>query len=105
MDHPGPQLEGDDPDDLPALRQDLGHKPLVEPLDRLVLEGGLEEGVEHVEADLVRGERRSLHAHTAERPHGDATVRLTAPGASPVLHLDDLGGGPPHEELDGVLVR
>src|SRR5206468_3982260 len=65
---------------------------------------GLEEGVEHVEAGLVRGEPGAELLHAAERPHRDVPVRFAAPGAAPVLEPEQLPGGFGDERLDGLLV-
>src|SRR5439155_26427089 len=58
-----------------------------------------------MESSLIGGKRRSIHAHPAEGPHGDAAVGLTAPRAAPALELDDLAGRLGHERLDRILVR
>ena len=81
-----------------------GDEPFVVTLDGGVLEGGLKKGVQHVEARLIGGEDGALDTHAAEGANGDVAVRVAAPGAAPVLHLDDLGGGVLNEELDGILV-
>src|SRR5207245_10116716 len=68
------------------------------------LNRGLEERVEDVEPDLVRGEARPLDGHPAERALSDAAVIIAGPRASPVLELEDLPRTPRDEEFDGVLV-
>ena len=81
-----------------------GDVPLVVAVDAAVLQGGLEEGVEHVKAGLVGGVEGALRAHAAEGAHADTAVGLAAPRASPVLQLDELPRGLVDEGLDHVLV-
>ena len=103
-DLPRHQLDGDDALHPAVIDQQLRHEPLVVADDAGVLQRGLEEGVEHVEAGLVGGEPRAHLLHAAERAHGDAAVRLAAPRAAPVLQPEQLLGGFLDEGLDGVLV-
>ena len=97
-------LEGEDAPGFAIVDDYGGDEPFVVPLDGWVLEGGLEEGVQHVEARLVGGEDGALDAHAAEGSDGDVAVGVAAPGTAPVLHLDELVGGFLNEELDGILV-
>src|SRR5438046_3158628 len=64
----------------------------------------LEERVEDVEADLVRGIHGPLHGHASERALAHAAVLVAGPRATPVLEADDFLRAPGHEELDRVLV-
>ena len=84
--------------------QEAGGEPLVVADDAGVLERGLKEGVEHVEAGLIGGVPGALKAHPAEGTHGHAAVRLSAPTAAPVLQLDQFLGRFLHEGLDSVLI-
>ena len=69
-----------------------------------VLDGGLEKGVEHVEAGAVSGEPGAGNLHSAERADIDSAVRLPAPGASPVLELVELARSAVDEEVNDVLL-
>src|SRR6266498_3181259 len=60
--------------------------------------------MEQVEAGLVGGEHRPGYGHATEWTDGQPAVGLPAPGATPVLELDDLAGRLRDEGLDGVLV-
>ena len=104
QDLPRGQLDGHHPLAAALVHEELRDETLVVAADGLVLEAGLEEGVEHVEAGLVGGEPRPHLLHPAEGPHGDAAVGLAAPRAAPVLQPEHLLGGLPDERLDGVLV-
>jgi len=84
--------------------QQVGRVELVEALDRGILERGLEQGVQHVEAGLVGGIPGSLHLHAAERTHGDAPVRLAAPRAAPMFHAGKFPRRLPDEQVDRVLI-
>ena len=89
----------------PALvDEEPGDEPLVVPLDRAVLQRGLEQRVQHVEAGLVGGEPGAHLLHAAERPDRDVPVGLPAPRAAPVLELQELARRLLDEGLDGVLV-
>ena len=77
---------------------------LVETGNRLELQRCLEQGVQHVEAGLVRGEPRAGAAHASEAADVDVALRGAAPRATPPFELVHLGGGVLHEVLDGVLV-
>ena len=104
LDPPRHQLDRDHALDPAVIDQQLGDEPLVVADDALVLERGLEQGVEHVEAGLVGGEPGARLLHAAEGPHGDVAVGLAAPGAAPVLQLDQLLRRFLDESLDGVLI-
>src|SRR5215813_9813521 len=100
----GHQLDGDHAARPAVVNQQFGDEPFVVARDRLVLERGLEEGVEHVEAGLVGGEPRAFILHPAERPDRDAAVRLATPRAAPMLELQQLPGRLLDEEFNRVLV-
>src|SRR2546428_12840096 len=88
------EVQGRHTTDLAVFNQQRGREPLVVARDLRVLERGLEEGMEHVEAGLVGGVERSVHGHAAEgaRAHAPVGSRLhgqpqcsswiTSPGAS-----------------------
>ena len=98
------QLDRHHAADPAGVDQQPGDEPLVVAGDVLVLERRLEEGVEHVEAGLVRGEPGAHLFHAAERPHRDVPVRFAAPGAAPALEPEQFPGGFGDERLDGLLV-
>ena len=100
----GADLQGNDAPGFAIVDDYGGDEPFIVTLDGGVFEGGLEKGVQHVEAGLVGGEDGALDAHASEGSNGDVTVGVAAPGTAPVLHLDELVGGFLNEELDGVLV-
>ena len=101
---PGGQLDGHHALTPSVVHEQLGDEELVVSLDDVVLERGLEQRVEQVEAGLVGGEPRPLDLHPAEGAHGDVAVRLPAPGAAPVLEPQHLLRRLPHEGLHRVLV-
>src|SRR3989441_9922670 len=98
------EVEGDDALTRPAIDDEARDEVLVEAMDVLELHRGLEERVEDVEPDFVRGEARPLDGHPAKRALTDAAVIIAGPRASPVLELDDLPRTPRDEEFDRVLV-
>ena len=60
---------------------------LIEALDLRELQGGLEQGVEHMEAGFVSGKPGTLDFHAAKASDVDRPVRATAPRAAPLLKL------------------
>ena len=105
VDLAGAHVDGRDAHAPAVLHEQLGDERLVVAVNGVVLEAGLEERVQHVEAGLVGGEDGAPGAHAPEGPHRDGTVGVAAPRAAPVLHLHDLDRGLPHERLHHVLVR
>src|SRR5450759_4825818 len=97
-------VERDHADAPRVLDEQLGDEGLVVAVDLLVLERGLEDRVEHVEPALVGGEARAPGGHASEGADGDRAVRLAAPWAPPVLHLDHLDRRLSYKGLDNVLV-
>src|SRR2546428_3968194 len=98
------EVEGDDALTRPAIDDEARDAVLVAAMDVLELHRGLEERVEDVETDLVRGEARPLDGHPAKRALADAAVIIAGPAAAPVLELDDLPRTPRDETFDRVLV-
>src|SRR5712691_7827459 len=86
------------------LDEQLGRERFVVPVDLLVLERCLKDGVQHVEAGLVGREARPPRGHAAKRPRRDLAVWLPTPRAAPVLHLDDLDRRLTYERFDHILV-
>src|SRR5205809_1095828 len=101
---PATQILCDDAGARPAVDDEARDEVLVEPMDAVVLHRRLEERVEDVEADLVRGIHGPLHGHASERALAHAAVLVAGPRATPVLEADDFLRAPGHEELDRVLV-
>ena len=104
LDLAGQQADRDDAVHPAVVDQQPGDEHLVVARDLVVLQGGLEQRVQHVEAGLVGREPGALLLHAAERTDRDVAVRLPAPGAAPVLELQQLAGSLVDERLDGVLV-
>jgi hypothetical protein len=104
LDAAGGEIDGDDALHAPLVHEEPGHEPFVVALDRRVLERGLKQRVQHVEAGPVGGKPRAHVLHPAEGAHGDAAIRLAAPRAAPVLHAEQLPRRLLHEHLDGLLV-
>src|SRR5579864_9157049 len=72
--------------------------------ERAVLERGLEERMQHVEAGLVGGKPRAHLSHSSERTDCYTPVGLAAPGASPMFEPQQFVGHFVDEGLDHVLV-
>ena len=100
----GTHLDGHHALGAAVFFEDVDAEVLVETLDRRVLDRGLEEGVENVEAGLVGREPGSLDLHAAEGAHVDVSVRRTAPRTTPVLELGQLFRGLLDEVFDDVLL-
>src|SRR6266550_2475372 len=100
----GADVEGHHADAPAVLDQQPGHERLVVTCDLWVFEGRLEDGMEHMEPGLVGREARPPGRHATERADRDLAVRVPAPGAAPMLHLDDLDRSLAHECLDDLLV-
>ncbi|EXI86819.1 MAG: hypothetical protein AW12_02116 [Candidatus Accumulibacter sp. BA-94] len=100
----GSDLDRDDTLHAPVLNDQVDAEMLVETLDRGILDRGLEQRVQHVEAGLVGGEPRPLDLHAAERTHIHVAVRRPAPRATPVLELRQLLGTVGDEVLHHVLL-
>ena len=88
----------------PLVDQEPCDEPLIVVPDTFVLERGLIESVEEVEAGLVCRVPRALELHPPEWPDRDVAVGLAAPGTAPALEPDHLLRRLRHERLDGVLV-
>ena len=104
LDPAGGQLDPDDAVHPVLVDQQRGHVPLVVAGDLLVLQRGLEQRVQQVEAGLVRREPGAHLLHAAEGADRDLAVRGAAPRAAPVLQLHQLDRRLRDEGLDRVLV-
>ncbi len=87
-----------------GVDQQVEREIFVVALDRVELQGGLEQRVQDVETRLVGGEPGALLLHAAEGPHGDRAVGLAVPRAAPVLELEQFLGCLMHEIFDAILV-
>ena len=105
LDPAGRQLDGDDAVHPAVVDEQPGDEPLVVARDRVVLQRGLEQRVQHVEAGLVGGEPGAHLLHAAERRgrrrgrparrlHGQPQCSSCSSSARRLLD----------ERLDGVLV-
>ena len=99
-----PQVDGYDPATHAVVDQQPGGEVLVETSDALVPQALLEDRVEHVEAGLVSREHGAVDAHAAKGADGDRSVGLPAPGAAPVLELDQLVGRFVGKVFDDILI-
>ena len=86
----GRQLDRDDAVHPAVVDEQPGDEPLVVPRHPAVLQRGLEQRVQHVEAGLVGGEPGAHLLHAAEGADRDLAVGLPAPRAAPVLELQQL---------------
>ena len=76
----------------------------IEALDLGELEGGLEQGMQHMEAGLIGGKPRTFDFHPPEAAHVDATVRTAAPRTSPLLKLGHFRGAVVDKVIDDILL-
>jgi hypothetical protein len=90
--------------DPAVLDNQVRDEELIVTLDGGILDGGLEQRVQHVEAGFVGGEPGALHLHSAEEPDIDAAIVLAAPRTAPVLQLGHLLRAVFDEILHRVLV-
>ncbi|STQ14679.1 Uncharacterised protein [Enterobacter cloacae] len=70
-----------------VIDQNIEDKMFVKTLDLWELKGGLEQGVQHVEAGLISGKPGAFNFHSAEATNVDAAVRTAAPRAAPLFKL------------------
>ena len=85
-------VEANDPLHPSILDQQIEAEVLIETFDRGVLDGGLEQGVQHVEAGLVGGKPGPRNLHPTEGANVHLAIGLAAPRATPVFELDQLFG-------------
>ena len=98
------EVDGDHAFDAAIVHQEPGDEPLVIANDAGILEGSLEQRVEHVEAGLVRGKPRAHLFHAPEGAHGNPPVGLAAPRAAPVFEAEELLARFLYEGLDRILI-
>lgn len=75
---------------LTVINQNVEDEMFVKALNLWELKGGLEQGVQHVEAGFIGGEPGAFDLHPAEAANVDAAVRTTAPRTSPLFKLGHL---------------
>jgi hypothetical protein len=68
------------------------------------LKGGLEQGVQHVEAGFIGGKPGTFDLHAAEAADVDAAVRAAAPRASPLFKLGHFRRAVVNEVVDDILL-
>ena len=102
---PRADVEGRDAAHPAVVDEQRGDEPLVVSGDGVVFEGGLKEGVQHVEAGFVGGKEGAFDAHATKGADAHATVFVAAPGAPPMLELDDFVNGFFDKGFNHVLIR
>ena len=107
LDHAGHAIldvEADHALNPPIFDQQVETEMLVETFDRRVLDGGLEQGVQHVEAGLVGGKPGPRNLHPTEGANVHLAIGLAAPRATPVFQLHQLFGAVFDKVLHDVLL-
>ena len=88
---------------LAVIDENIQHEVLVETLNLRELEGGLEEGMQHMEAGFIGGEPSTFDFHPAEAANVDAAIRAAAPRATPQLKLGHFRGAVMYEIVYNIL--
>ena len=88
---------------VPIIHQNVEDEMLIKALDLWELKGGLEQGVQHVEAGLIGGEPGTFDLHAAEATNVDAAVRTTTPRTSPLFKLGHLRWTMVHKVVNDIL--
>lgn len=89
---------------MTIINQNIQYEVLVKTLDLRELQRGLEQRVQHMEAGLIGGEPGTLDFHAAEATYVDATIRATAPWASPQFQLGHFGWAVVDEIIHDILL-
>lgn len=89
---------------MTIINQNIQHEMFVKTLDLRELQRGLEQRVQHMEAGLIGGEPGALDFHAAEATYVDATIRATAPWASPQFQLGHFGWAVVDEIIHDILL-
>lgn len=76
---------------MAVIDQDIQDEMFIKALNLRELQRGLEQGMQHMEAGFIRGKPGTLNFHTTEATYVDATVRATAPWATPLFQLRHFG--------------
>ena len=88
---------------MTVVDQNVENEMFVKALDLWELEGGLEQGVQHVEAGLIGGKPGAFDLHATEAADVDAPVRTAAPRASPLFQLGHFRWAMVHEVINDIL--
>ncbi|SSM09662.1 Uncharacterised protein [Klebsiella pneumoniae] len=89
---------------LPVIDQQVKDEMFVKALNLGKLKGGLEEGMQHVEAGFVGGKPGAFDFHATEAPDVDAAVGAAAPWASPLLQLGHFRRAVMNKIVDDILL-
>ncbi len=89
---------------MTVVDQNVEDKMFIEALNLWELKGGLEEGVQHVEAGLIGGEPGAFDLHATEAADVDAAVRTAAPRASPLFQLGHFRWAMVNEIINDILL-
>ena len=89
---------------LTVIDQNVEDEVLVKALNLWELKGGLEQGMQHVEAGFIGGKPGAFNLHTAEAANVDATVWPTAPRTAPLFELGHFGWAMMDEVIDDILL-
>lgn len=89
---------------MTIINQNIQYEMFVKTLDLRELQRGLEQRVQHMEAGLIGGEPGTLDFHAAEATYVDATIRATAPWASPQFQLGHFGWAVVDEIIHDILL-
>ena len=89
---------------LPVIDQQVKDEMFVKALNLGKLKGGLEEGIQHVEAGFVGGKPGAFDFHATEAPDVDAAVGAAAPWASPLLQLGHFRRAVMNKIVDDILL-
>lgn len=88
---------------LSVINQNVENEMFIEALNLWELKGGLEQGVQHVEAGFIGGEPGAFNLHTAKAANVDAAVRAAAPRTSPLFKLGHFRGTMMHKVVNDIL--
>ena len=88
---------------MPVIDQNVEDEMFVKALNLWELKGGLEQGVQHVEAGLIGGKPGAFDFHATEAADVDAAVRTAAPRASPLLQLGHFRRAVMNEVVNDIL--
>ncbi len=90
--------------DAAVVYQQIQYKMLVKAAYLRVLQRGLKQRVQHMEAGFISGEPGALNLHAAEAAHVDAAVRLTTPRAAPLFQLNHFFRAVAHKVVHHILL-
>ena len=88
---------------LSVINQNVEDEMFIEALNLWELEGGLEQGMQHVEAGFIGGEPGAFNLHSAKAANVDAAVRTAAPRTSPLFKLGHFRWTMMHKVVNDIL--